>query len=84
MAFPRDKHTNWLSSAKWAALEIYIQITYRLTKLCFGICLCVYVYMSDLIIHLKGDHAMNLKEGRKGMWECLEGEKGSNRYFNYL
>lgn len=44
----------------------------------------VCVYKHELMISLTGDHAMCLKEGRKAMWECLEGEKESERYFNYL
>lgn len=33
------------------------------------------VYKHELMISLTGDHAMCLKEGRKAMWECLEGER---------
>lgn len=52
------------------ALKIYTQVTYGLNKLYFEIYMYVYVfvYKHELMISLKEDHLMTLKESR---WICV-------------
>ena len=37
VVFLREEHTNWLSSARWAALKTYMHVLCRLSRLYLGI-----------------------------------------------
>ena len=41
VVLPRKEHTHWLSTVKRSAMKTYIQVTYGLNRLCFGIYIVV-------------------------------------------
>ena len=75
----REKSNNQLYYTKLGTLKRYVQvILYILNKLYLEMCVCVHVTR----INEKRDH--KFKRVNNGIWEGLNGEKWTEKYFNYI
>lgn len=62
VVFPREGHTNWLSSAKRSALKTYMQVASYYIRNIY-----LYTYIHTIAISLKGGHKL------EGEWERVHG-----------
>lgn len=64
--FPREEHSNWLSSAKRATLRAHIQATsYGLSRVYLGIYVYTNMYVRAIVINGKRERR-DTTEGLKG------------------
>lgn len=82
VVLPREKHTDWLSSARWSALNTYVQATlYRLNRFDVGIYVCANTYMNVIIFSEERSHEF------EAFWEEGFGElkqKGREKCCNNI